>query len=200
MRRGVAPVPLSLPADAEAIRELSAGDEVRLSGRVITGRAPAHRLLATADDPALRAAAAGAVVYHCSPLVIADPTTGTWRATAAGPSPSAPMEPWQAAVLERLGLRGVLGRGGMGPATRAALARLGAVYLHALGGLAVGLARRVARVAGVHGLDALGAAEAIWVLELEDFPAVVTMDARGESLHDRRPDGEPSTAEGAPGG
>jgi fumarate hydratase class I len=71
----------------------------------------------------------------------------------------------------------------MGPRTLAALVAHGAVYLHVAGSLAVTLARRVVRVHGVHLLDELGATDAIWDVEVQDFPAVVSMDAHGESLH-----------------
>jgi fumarate hydratase class I len=73
----------------------------------------------------------------------------------------------------------------MGPRTLAALRAHGAVYLHAAGGLAVVLARRVPRVYAVHGLAALGPTDALWEIELEAFPAVVTMDAHGDTLHAR---------------
>ncbi len=95
------------------------------------------------------------------------------------------MEPWTADVIAAFGLRVVLGKGGMGPRTLAALRAHGAVYLHAGGGLAVTLARHVGKVHGVHGLDALGVTDALWEIELDDFPAVVTMDAHGDTLHAR---------------
>jgi fumarate hydratase class I len=80
-------------------------------------------------------------------------------------------------------VRGVIGKGGMGPRTLAALREHGSVYLHAVAGLAVTLARHVTRVLDVHKLDEFGVPEAIWRIEVRDFPAVVTMDAHGESLH-----------------
>jgi fumarate hydratase subunit beta len=174
---------LTLPATADEIRSLHVGDEVRVRGRLVTAREAAHRWLATHDDPAVQAWAEGSLVYHCGPVVAKDPATGAWRFVAAGPSTSSRMEPFEADVLERYGLRGVLGKGGMGPATLGALRQRGAVYLHVAGGLAVALARHVTRVLGVHRLDELGVTEAIWHVEVEDLPAVVTMDAHGESLH-----------------
>jgi fumarate hydratase subunit beta len=174
---------LTLPATPEEVRELSAGDEVRVRGRIITARDAAHRYLVKNDDPRVRTWAAGTLVYHCGPVVARDPETGGWRFVAAGPTASLREEPWEAEVIARYGLRGVMGKGGMGPGTLEALRTYGAVYLHALGGLAVTLARSVKRVLDVHLLDELGVTEAIWLVEVEDFPAVVTMDAHGESLH-----------------
>ena len=176
---------LTLPVDIETIRTLRAGDDVLVSGRIVTARESAHRHLARGVDPALKALLEGTAVYHCGPVVAQDPGTKEWRFVAAGPSASARMEPFEAEVVGLYGVRAVIGKGGMGPRTRAALREHGAVYLHAVGGLAVALARRVVRVRGVHLLDELGVTEAIWDVEVKDFPAVVTMDASGESLHER---------------
>jgi fumarate hydratase subunit beta len=174
---------LQLPAAEEAIRALHVGDEVRLSGRLCTGREAAHQHLARADDPKARALLAGRVLYHCSPVVVPDPATRAWRVVAAGPTESSRLEPWTPAVVAGYGLRGLLGKGGMGPATAEALRLHGAVYLHAPPDLAVTLARSVVKVHGVHLLDELGVAEAIWDLEVRGLPAIVTMDAHGENLH-----------------
>jgi fumarate hydratase class I len=171
------PIPLKLPLAAERVRALRAGDEVTVSGRILTAREAAHRLLATRPDPGLRAALEGRFVYHCGPVVAPAPGGG-WRVLAAGASSSAGIEPWEAEVIARYGVRGVIGKGGMGEPTRAALRTHGAVYLQPAGGLAVTLARRVVRVHGVHLLDELGVTDAVWDLEVEGFPAIVTMDAQ----------------------
>lgn len=178
------PKRLTLPLDEAAARALHVGDEVLVSGRLLTGRDRAHRWMATHDDPELAALAKGTLVYHCGPVVSQDPRTHEYRFVAAGPTASSRMEPWQAEVLARYGFRGIVGKGGMGPRTLAALKERGAVYLHAAGGLAVVLARSVSRVLGPHHLDEFGVPEAIWDLVVEDFPAVVTMDAHGTSLHE----------------
>lgn len=176
---------LTLPIDVDAIRALRAGDEVLVSGRVVTAREAGHRHLVRNFDPALKALVAGCAVYHCGPVVAQDATTKLWRFVAAGPTTSLRMEPYEAEVIAQYGVRAVIGKGGMGPRTLAALKAHGAVYLHALGGLAVTLARRVVEVRGAHLLDELGVTEAIWDVVVRDFPAVVTMDAHGESLHAR---------------
>ena len=178
-------IQIELPVSAERIRELRVGDEVLVSGRLVTGRDAAHRYLVRTLDERVKAALEGRFIYHCGPVVAQDPGTGGWRFVAAGPTTSMREEAWQAEVIARYGVRGVIGKGGMGPRTLAALREHGAVYLHAVGGLAVTLARRVVRVHGVHMLDELGVTEAIWDVEVAGFPAVVTMDAHGESLHAR---------------
>lgn len=175
------PIPLQLPTGAESIRALRVGDAVAVSGRILTARESAHRLLARHVEPGVRALLEGRFVYHCGP-VIAPGDAGGWRVLAAGASPSARVEPWEPEVIARYGVRGVIGKGGMGEGTRAALRAHGAVYVEPAGGLAVTLARRVVRVHGVHLLDALGVTDAIWDLEVEAFPVVVTMDAHGDVL------------------
>ncbi len=174
---------LTLPVSEDEIRELRVGDEVLFSGRILTARQAGHAYLARAFDPRLAAILAGGFLYHCAPIVAQDPGTHAWRVVAAGPSTSSREEAYEAEVVRRYGVRGVVGKGGMGPATLAALREHGAVYLHAVGGLATALARRVTRVNGVHLLDELGVSEALWDLDVAEFPAIVTMDAHGDSLH-----------------
>jgi len=102
---------------------------------------------------------------------------------AAGPTNSIRGEPYEATVLKEYQLAGVIGKGGMGPMTLAGLQATGSVYLHAVGGVASLLGRKVKRVAGVWLLEEFSSSEAMWQLEVEDFPAVVTMDSQGGSLH-----------------
>lgn len=180
------PIDVAFPADEAAIRALRAGDEVLVSGTIVTAREPAHRMLVRGSEPILGEWVRGAALYHCGPVVVRDAAGGGWRLAAAGPSESMREEPWTGEVIERYGIRAVIGKGGMGPATGAALARSGAVYLHATGALAITLARHATRVVSVHLLDELGPVEALWRIEVRGFPATVTMDAHGVSLHARR--------------
>jgi fumarate hydratase class I len=178
---------LTLPLLEEEARALHVGDEVLVTGLVLTGRDAAHRHLAQRDEPRVRAVSDGALVYHCGPVVSRDARTGAWRFEAAAPTASVRSEPYQGDVLRRYGLRGAIGTGGMGLRTLEALREHGAVYLEVTGGTAVALARCVTRVAGVHLLEELGVAEAIWTVEVSGFPAVVSMDSHGESLRASRP-------------
>jgi fumarate hydratase class I len=86
-------------------------------------------------------------------------------------------------VIQRYGLKAVMGKGGMGPKTLQACQEHGCVYLHAIGGAAQIYARCVEKVEGVYLKEEFGSPEAVWVLKVKDFPAVVTMDAHGRSLH-----------------
>ena len=105
-----------------------------------------------------------------------------WRVTAAGPTTSIREEPYQAEIMKRYGVRAVIGKGGMGAKTLAGLKESGAVYLNAIGGAAQFYARCIERVDGVSLME-FGTPEAMWHLEVRDFPAIVTMDAHGNSLH-----------------
>jgi fumarate hydratase class I len=93
------------------------------------------------------------------------------------------MNPYTPGVLERYGVRVIIGKGGMDDEVLAALGRRGAVYVCAVGGAGGVLAKSIVSVRGHHKLEEFGTPEAMWVLEVKDFPAVVTMDAHGRSLH-----------------
>jgi len=176
-RRTGREVVLQTPLTEEQIRSLRVGDVVLVSGRAYTGRDAVHHHLMKHEPPVdLR----GSVLYHCGP-VVAKEGIG-WRVTAAGPTTSIREEPYQAEVIKRYGVRAVIGKGGMGPKTLAALKDHGAVYLNAIGGAAQFYARTITSVDGVSLLE-FGTPEAMWHLTLKDFPAIVTMDAHGASLH-----------------
>jgi fumarate hydratase class I len=170
-------VALRTPITEEQVRALKVGDVVLLSGRAYTGRdAVHHHLVSHAAPVDLR----GGVIYHCGPVVVKEGEG--WRVTAAGPTTSIREEPYQAEVIARNGVRVVIGKGGMGARTLAGLREHGAVYLNAIGGAAQFYARTIRSVDGVSLLD-FGTPEAMWHLTVEDFPAIVTMDAHGHSLH-----------------
>jgi fumarate hydratase class I len=170
-------IPLEAPISDEQIRTLRVGDVVLVSGRVYTGRDAVHAHLMKHEPPVdLR----GGVLYHCGPVVAKE--GDGWRINAAGPTTSIREEPYQADILARYGVRVVIGKGGMGAKTLAGLQASGAVYLNAIGGAAQFYARCIERVDGVS-LTEFGTPEAMWHLQVRDFPAIVTMDAHGNSLH-----------------
>jgi fumarate hydratase class I len=186
---------LSIPIPDKAIRKLKVGDPVSLSGVMLTGRDVAHKWMVETfvkgtrqpqgDDQeiyqAIKPLLDGGAIYHCGP-VVAGLETGEYRFVAAGPTTSIREEPYQGDVMQHFNLKAVIGKGGMGPKTLAACQEVPGVYLHAIGGAATLIAQSVKRVLGVHKLD-FGVPEALWVLEVVDFPAVVTMDSHGNSLH-----------------
>jgi len=186
---------ITLPISDETIRSLHVGDTVALTGVMMTGRDAVHKWMIetfikqtrqpTGDDlpvyEAIKPILDGGVIYHCGP-VVAGVETGEYRFVAAGPTTSIREEPYQGDVMRHFNLKGVIGKGGMGPKTLQACQEVPAVYFHAVGGAATLIAQSVKRVLAVHKLD-FGVPEAMWVIQVEQFPVVVTMDAHGNSLH-----------------
>jgi fumarate hydratase class I len=177
-------IKLSFPFTAEKIRDLKVGDEVLITGTIFTGRDAVHKYLheggALPEGVKLR----DGIIYHCGPVMMKQ-EDGSYKCTAAGPTTSIREEPYQWQVIRDHGLRGVIGKGGMGPKTQEACKKYGCVYLHAIGGAAQVLAERIKQVRNVYFLEKFGSPEAIWELAVEDFPAVVTIDAHGNSLHEK---------------
>ena len=171
-------IPLIEPYTDEKVRALKMGDMVHLSGMVYTGRDAVHKYLHEGGKPPVDLT--NQIIYHCGPVVIKE--KGKWAVKAAGPTTSTREEPYQAHLIEKYALRAVIGKGGMGPKTLEACAKFGCVYLHAVGGAAQVLADCVTEVRGVY-LERFGSPEAIWAFQVKEFPAVVTMDAHGNSLH-----------------
>jgi fumarate hydratase class I len=167
---------LRAPLTAEQVRELKVGDVVLISGELYTGRDAVHAHLMKNDPPV---DLNGSILYHCGPVVLKD---DKYRIKAAGPTTSIREEPYQGEIIKRYGVRVVIGKGGMGPKTLAAMKEHGAVYLNGIGGAAQYYAQCIDEVLDVHLLD-FGIPEAMWHLRVTDFPAIVTMDAHGNSLH-----------------
>jgi fumarate hydratase class I len=168
---------LEAPISEEAVRKLKVGDVVLIKGDMYTGRDAVHAHLMKNPPPV---DLHGAILYHCGPVMLKEGEQ--WRVKAAGPTTSIREEPYQADVIRKYGVRVVMGKGGMGAKTLAALKECGAVYLNGIGGAAQYYARTVKTVKDVHLLD-FGIPEAMWHLRVDGFPAIVTMDAHGNSLH-----------------
>ena len=166
-----------MPLTEEQVRSLRVGDIVILDGEMHTGRDALHSHLMNHDSPV---DLNGAVIYHCGPVMMKD--ENGWRVTAAGPTTSIREEPYQGDIIKKFGIRAVIGKGGMGAKTLAALQEHGAVYLNAIGGAAQYYAECFKKVNGVDFME-FGIPEAMWHLETEGFAAIVTMDAHGNSLH-----------------
>lgn len=175
-------IKLKTPISEEEIRKLKVGDTVSLSGIIATGRDNAHKLMVEEKPDFIRDVLKESVIYHCGPVVKKN-EDGTWSFVSAGPTTSMREEPYQADVVCEYNLRGVIGKGGMGPKTIEGLKKCGAVYFHAVGGAGTLIANAVKKVVTVHKLEEFGTPEAFWVIEVEDFPLVVTMDSHGNSIH-----------------
>lgn len=187
---------ITIPISANAIRDLHIGDTVALTGVLATGRDAVHKWMIdtfirktrepAGDDlevyEAIKPIFKESVIYHCGP-VVSGLDTGDYKFVAAGPTTSIREEPYQSEVMRHFDMRGVIGKGGMGASTLQACQEVPAVYFHAIGGAASLIAESVKEVIGVFKLD-FGVPEAIWVLKVDRFPVVVTMDSHGESIHD----------------
>ncbi len=170
---------LEAPFTEEKIRALKVGDRVEISGLIFTGRDAVHKYLHDGGKPPVDLT--DSIIYHCGPVVVKE--QGKWVVKAAGPTTSIREEPYQGPLMEQYRIRGVIGKGGMGPKTLEYCRKVGAVYFHAIGGAAQVLAERVVGVPGVHMAEQFGSPEAIWEFQVERFPVVVTMDSHGNSLH-----------------
>ncbi len=186
---------INLPISDDTILDLKVGEPVALSGVMVTGRDAVHKWMIDTfikgtsqpqgDDQlvyqAIKPLLAGGIIYHCGP-VVSGLDSKDYRFVAAGPTTSIREEPYQGDVMKHFNIKGVIGKGGMGAKTLAACQEVPGVYLHAVGGAASLIAQSVLKVLEVYKLD-FGVPEALWVIEVKDFPAVVTMDAHGDSQH-----------------
>jgi fumarate hydratase class I len=188
-------IKLITPIHNKTITSLKVGEAVGITGTMITGRDTAHKWMVETfinktrqpqgDDvqvyEQLKSLLKGSIIYHCGP-VVSGLETKEYKFVAAGPTTSIREEPYQAEVMRHFDAKGVIGKGGMGEKTLKGCQEVPFVYLHAIGGAASFIARTVKKVVGVFKLE-FGVPEAIWVIEVMDFPAVVTMDAHGGSQH-----------------
>ncbi len=189
-------IELTTPISEERIRELRVGERVLISGIAVTGRDMAHKYLVEKliegprplppEDQELYERLASILrdgaIYHSGPIVRGE--GGTWSFVSAGPTTSIRDEVYQDKVIAAFGVRVVIGKGGMGPRTLAACKKYGAVYLHGIGGAGVYNADSVPEVIDVFKREEFGLPEAFWVIRLNRFPGIVTMDSHGKSLHD----------------
>jgi fumarate hydratase subunit beta len=190
------PISLTIPICDADIKNLNIGDSVLLNGIIVTGRDTAHKWLydnfvAQKSQPSaedqwvyeqLKPLLTGSVIYHCGP-VVSGLDSHNYYFVSAGPTTSSREEPYQGEIMRHFNLKGVLGKGGMGQRTAVACSAVPSVYFHAVGGAAALLAQSVEEVLGVFKLE-FGVPEAMWVVCVKDFPAVVTIDSRGKSLHE----------------
>jgi fumarate hydratase subunit beta len=187
---------ITIPISDDVICDLKVGDPVTLTGIMVTGRDTVHKWLIETfikktrapqgDDlqvyEALKPILNGGLIYHCGP-VVSGLDTKQYKFVAAGPTTSIREEPYQADVMKHFNMKGVIGKGGMGAKTLKGCQEVPGVYFHAIGGAATYIAQSVTKVLGVYKYE-FGVPEAIWVIEVKDFPVVVTMDSHGQSLHE----------------
>lgn len=171
---------LQTPLKEEDIKNLEAGDFVKISGEIVTGRDRAHEYLAK-EKQELPFSLEGSVLYHMGPIVKKE--NKSWKIVSAGPTTSIREEMYQYDVIKNYGVKAIIGKGGMAEKTQKALEEFNAGYLCAIGGTAASLSKNIVEVLGVHKLEEFGSPEAMWHLKIKDFPAIVTMDSKGNNLH-----------------
>ncbi len=170
----MATIHITTPPTKEDIMRVKAGDEVLFSGRVLTVRDKAHRWLLKTDFKPMH----NAVVYHCGPMF--EKKGKEYTIIAAGPTTSARVNHYTPQLIEKYNIRAIIGKGGMDEGVRKALIKQG-IYCAAIGGASVVYASHIVKVLNVYKTE-FGMTDAIWELEVKDFPVVCMMDTKGSSL------------------
>jgi fumarate hydratase subunit beta len=173
---------LKTPLLKEDIKKLNIGDIVYISGTIYTARDRAHQRILEEGSPINLE---GAVIFHAGPIIkiSTENNEDNYKMIAVGPTTSTRMNPYQPDVL-KLGISGIIGKGGMDEKTGAALIEQGAVYFAAVGGCAALYVKSILEVKSVNWID-LGVPEAIWELKVKNFgPLVVAMDSKGNNLYE----------------
>lgn len=174
-------VSLKTPISIDDVRRLALKDTFYLTGTMVLARDEGHqRLLALKKGEKPPIPLNGLALFHCGPIV---KRGKKWEVVAAGPTSSMRMELFEDKIIEKFGVRVIVGKGGMGERTTAAMKKYGAVYGAFVGGTAVLATEGIKEVKNVTWLD-LGIPEAFWILEVEDFgPLMVAIDAHGNNLY-----------------
>lgn len=173
---------LTLPITEKQTRKLKLGDFVFLNGIIYTARDAAHKYLIEENPQKFKNKLKNTAIYHCGPIV--RKKGSAYEIISAGPTTSIREEPYEWKVIKNYKIRAIIGKGGMGDKTIEACKRYGCVYLSAIGGAAAVLAKSIVKVINVYKLE-FGIPEAIWEIEVKDFPAIVTIDSRGNSIHEK---------------
>ena len=175
-------IPLTTPLSSDGVRKLRVNDIVILTGTIYTARDMAHLRLRELKENGkpLPEALEGSVIFHAGPVV--KKADGGFNLLNIGPTTSIRMEP-HSDFLGRLGVRAIVGKGGLGDGSVQAFKKYGMVYLLAAPGCGVLHAQAVKQVKRVHWLEEMGMPEAIWVLEVKEWgPLIVGMDSEGASI------------------
>jgi len=176
----VNPIKLNTPLTKDAVKNLKAGDEVVLSGVILTARDVAHKKLTDLIKNGKRIPVnlKGAVIYYAGPT---PPPPGR-PIGSCGPTTSSRMDSFTPALI-KLGLRGMIGKGDRSAEVRRAIRRYGCVYFLATGGAGALLSTKVKSARAIL-FKELGP-EAIYKLEVKDFPLVVGIDPKGRNIYDK---------------
>lgn len=173
-------VELTTPLTEEAVRGLNAGDEVTITGTVwgLRDATLIHWHDGGNDFPA---DLSGSVLLHTQPNVKKD--GDTWVPLCVGTTTSQRMDRFTRPLLDRLGVRAIIGKGGMSTDTADAMARHGCVYLAIVGGAASLETLQIEAIEAVYWEHLMP--ECLWRFRVRDLgPLFVAIDARGNNLHE----------------
>ncbi|MEK6972713.1 MAG: FumA C-terminus/TtdB family hydratase beta subunit [archaeon] len=174
-------IKLKLPITPKKLNDLNVGDYVEISGRIFTARDKASRWLSSEKIPEkLSSKIKNSVIYHCGPIMAGKKS---FVALSAGPTTSERMFPYLTDLNKKYRVKAVIGKGGFRNTNIFKKNKM--VYLHSLSGCGALLAKKIIKVHSVFGLKEFGMPEAIWEIEVKDFPVLVTIDSKGNNLHDK---------------
>ncbi|MBI2863380.1 MAG: Fe-S-containing hydro-lyase [Chloroflexi bacterium] len=170
---------ISAPLTNEDVAKLKAGDKVSIRGVMYVARDAAHKRIVEAlgRGEAPPFPLEGAIVYYMGP----SPAKPGKVIGAAGPTTSGRMDSYAPTLMAR-GLKGMIGKGMRSKAVKEAIKEHKAIYFAAIGGAGALIAQRI-KAAEVIAYPELGA-EAVYRLEVDDFPVVVIDDIYGGDLYE----------------
>lgn len=170
---------INLPLKTEVIKELRAGDYVRLTGTIYTARDAAHKRMSETLDRGdeLPINMEGTVIYYMGP----SPAREGRPIGSAGPTTASRMDKYAPRLMD-LGMRGMIGKGKRTEEVKNAIVRNGGVYFAAVGGAGALLSKKILS-SKIVAYEDLGT-EAIRELEVEDFPVIVVIDSQGNNLYE----------------
>ena len=169
---------ITTPLTEETVKNLHAGDFVRITGPIYTARDAAHKRMyeALGRGEALPFDVKGNVIYYVGP----SPTKPGEVVGSAGPTTSGRMDKYTPTMIEQ-GMKGMIGKGKRSPEVMEAILRNKAVYFAAIGGAGALLSKAITS-SEVIAYDDLGA-EAVRKLTVKDFPVIVVIDTFGNNLY-----------------
>lgn len=175
---------LNTPLDEKSISKLNAGDMVYLTGKIYSARDMAHLRIKLIYDEnkTFGEDLKGYAVFHAGPIVRIDEGKGTYEITAIGPTSSIRMESYSD-LVGSLGIKAIIGKGGMGELTTAAMKKHNMVYLLAAHGCSAVHTKKITGIKRQYWMEEVGMPEALWVMECKELgPLIVGIDSKGRNL------------------
>ncbi len=174
---------IQTPLTEEIARSLKMGEEVYITGVILTGRDAAHKRLVEALEKEGKTPIdlEGQIIYYVGP----SPAKPGKAVGSAGPTTSYRMDAYSPQLIRQAGLRGMIGKGPRNQAVKDAMKEKGCVYFAATGGAAALISRAIKK-SKVLLYEELGP-EAVYEYTIEDFPVVVATDCEGNDLYEEGP-------------